>query len=297
MSKEFIEKYKNQKKQLKQYYEREKTGDQTLYTDQAKLLQPLINSQKETSRTIQDKIVTGQETLSNALVPLVQELQKRNDQVEALQSLPFYNIPEIEGVPQSTPQVTPQKQQQPQYISVDLDGELLEQTHLENLQDMGLDLPSEVQKKGSHESVIKEIISKRRQIGQYTGKGSKRPDKEKEMYENQKETLKIYQNKIEALEGAKQFIVSKKTGEGLGKRRLVKQKRGRGRPKTKPDPILYSTLNDLVTELNKYIIAKEAGNTGLDNYINEILDELLEKKCINKDQYDNIFKNVFHKSK
>src|SRR5277367_5924555 len=145
MSKEFIKKYKNQKKQLKQYYEREKTGDQTLYTDQAKLLQPLINSQKETYRTIQDKIVTGQESLSNALIPLVQELQKRNDQVEALQSLPFYNIPGIEGVPQSTPQVTPQKEQQQQYINVDLDGELLNQTHEENLRDMGLDLPSEVQ--------------------------------------------------------------------------------------------------------------------------------------------------------
>src|SRR5271163_4241361 len=156
MCKEFIEKYKNQKKQLKQYYEREKTGDQTLYTDQAKLLQPLINSQKDTSRTIQDKIVTGEESLSNALVPLVQELQKRNDQVEALQSLPYYNIPEIEGVPQSTPQ----KEQQPQHINVDLDGELLNQTHRENLQDMGLDLPSEVQKKGSHESAIQEIHTK-----------------------------------------------------------------------------------------------------------------------------------------
>src|SRR6476469_10895156 len=115
MSKEFIERYANQKKRLKQYFEREKTGDQTLYTDQAKLLEPLINSQKETSKSIQDKIVTGQESLSNALVPLGQELQKRNDQVEALQGLPFYNIPEIEGVPQSTPQ----KDKQPQYINVD----------------------------------------------------------------------------------------------------------------------------------------------------------------------------------
>ena len=44
MSKEFIKKNVNQKKQLKQYYEREKTGNQTSYTDQAKLLQPLINS-------------------------------------------------------------------------------------------------------------------------------------------------------------------------------------------------------------------------------------------------------------
>src|SRR5271163_591127 len=296
MSKEFIEKYKNQKKQLKQYYEREKTGDQTLYTDQAKLLQPLINSQKETSRTIQDKIISGQESLSNALVPFTRELQKRNDQVEALQSLPLYNIPEIEGVPQSTPKVTPQKEQQ-QYINVDLDGELLDQTHQENLQDMKLDLPSEVQKKGSYESVIQEIHTKNRQIGQFLRKDSKKTDGEREVYKSQKKTLRLYQNKIEGLKGAKQFIVSKKTGEGLHKHKLVKQKRGRGRPKLKPDLILYSRLGDLVAKLNEYIIAKEAGNTSLDNYINEILDELLEKKRINKDEYDNLFKNVFHKSK
>src|SRR5271170_3396426 len=236
MSKEFIEKYVSQKKQLKQYFEREKTGDQTLYTDQAKLLQPLINSQKETSRTIQDKIVTGQETMSNVLVPLVQEIQKRNDQVEALQSLPFYNIPEIEGVPQSTPKVTPQKEQQ-QYINVDLDGELLDQTHQENLQDMKLDLPSEVQKKGSYESVIQEIHTKNRQIGQFLRKDSKKTDGEREVYKSQKKTLELYQNKIEGLKGAKQFIVS---GKGLRKHKLVKQKRGRGRPKLKPDLIVYS---------------------------------------------------------
>ena len=294
MSKEFIEKYKNQKKQLKQYYEREKTGDQTLYTDQAKLLEPLINSQKETSRTTQDKIVTGQESLSNALVPLVQELQKRNDQVEALQSLPFYNIPEIEGVAQSTPK-------KDEDINVNLDIGLLNETHRENLDLMGLDLPSMVHKKGNFDETFKTIEKKYRSQSQYlsddTYAGKKATPIEKEMYKSQRKTLMLYKNNIEGLEGAKQFIVSKKTGEGLGKHRLVKQKRGKGRPKLKSDPIVYSTLNDLVTKLNENIMAKEAGNTGLDNLINEILDELLEKKCINKDQYDNIFKNVFHNSK
>src|SRR6478609_6861065 len=204
MSKEFIESYANQKKRLKQHFEREKTGDQTLYIDQAQLLRPLIDSQKETSKSIQDKIVTGQESLSNALVPLVQELQKRNDQVEALQGLPFYNTPEIEGVPQSTPKVTPQKEQQAQYINVDLDGELLNQTHQENLQDLGLDLPSEVQKKGTYETALNQIKTQNRSIGQLLGKGSKRTDKEKEMYKSQEQTLMLYKNKIEGLKGAKQ---------------------------------------------------------------------------------------------
>src|SRR5271163_4474603 len=205
MCKEFIEKYKNQKKQLKQYYEREKTGDQTLYTDQAKLLQPLINSQKETSRTIQDKIVTGQESLSNALVPLVQELQKRNDQVKALQSLPFYNIPEIEGVAQSTPKSKD--------IMIDLNGELVNQTHLENLVEMQFELPSVVQEKGALKKTLESITKKKNSLVQLTGKtGSKRSDGEKEVFKSQKATLEIYERIIQRLQDAEEFIVKSGTG-------------------------------------------------------------------------------------
>src|SRR6476469_2312498 len=301
MSKEFIERYANQKKRLKQYFEREKTGDQTLYTDQAKLLEPLINSQKET----QNKIVTGQETISNAIVPFIKELQKRNEQVEVLQSLPFYNIPEIEGVPQSTPkkdegipQSTPKKDED---INVNLDGELLNQTHQENLDLMKLELPSIVLTKGNFDETFKIIDSKYKSQSQFladtTLAGKKATPAVKEMYKSQRETLLLYKNKIEGLKGAKQFIVSKKTGEGHRKHKLVKQKRGRGRPKIKPDLIVYNNPDDLAIKLKEYILAKEAGNTGLDNYINEILDELLEKKCINKDGYDSIFKNIFGKSK
>src|SRR6476469_2811554 len=154
MSKEFIERYANQKKRLKQYFEREKTGDQTLYTDQAELLKPLIDSQKETSKSIQDKIVTGQESLSNALVPLVQELQKRNDQVEELQSLPFYNIPEIEGAPQSTPK---------KGIYIDVDADLLNDTHRENLEYMKFPLPSQIKPENNND-ILKRIKEGKKEI-------------------------------------------------------------------------------------------------------------------------------------
>ena len=162
---------------------------------------------------------------------------------------------------------------------------------------MGLDLPSEVQKKGTYETALNQIKTQNRSIGQYLREDSKKSDKEKDVYKSRKQTLELYKNKIEGLKGAKQFIVSKKTGEGVRKPKLVKQKRGRGRPKIKPDLIVYSNLDDLAMKLNEYITAKEAGNTGLDNHINEILDELLEKKCINKDDYDNLFKSIFGKSK
>src|SRR5439155_6693505 len=100
-----IEYYKQQRDFLKQRFEAEKTGDQTLSTERSKLFKPLIESQKEASKAIQDKIATSQDTISNVLVPFTRALEKRNDQLETLQDLPYYNIQQgIEDVPQSTPQ-------------------------------------------------------------------------------------------------------------------------------------------------------------------------------------------------
>src|SRR6476469_11140480 len=69
MSKELLDEYVNQKKRLKQYFERQKTGDQTLYTDQAKLLEPLIHSQKETQLNHMEK--TGGFIPLLTLIPII----------------------------------------------------------------------------------------------------------------------------------------------------------------------------------------------------------------------------------
>jgi hypothetical protein len=45
--------------------------------------------------------------------------------------------------------------------------------------------------------------------------------------------------------------------------------------------------------LIELLTAKKAGNTGLDNTIVSVLDELFDKKWISKDDYDNLFKNIF----
>ena len=50
-----IEYYKQQRDFLKQRFEAEKTGDQTLSTERSKLFKPLIELQKEASKAIQDK--------------------------------------------------------------------------------------------------------------------------------------------------------------------------------------------------------------------------------------------------
>ena len=100
-----INKYKQQRDELKQRFEDKKTGKQTFFTEQSTLFKPLVETQKEISKAIQDKIEKSQDVTSNALVPFIRELQKelqrRNDQNE----LPFYNYPldAVENIAQSTP--------------------------------------------------------------------------------------------------------------------------------------------------------------------------------------------------
>ena len=101
--------------------------------------------------------------------------------------------------------------------------------------------------------------------------------------------MQKYKNLIKKLRYATQeFEVPRKSGTGL-----VKPKRKRGRPKTKPDTLLYNNTDQLVQMLQEHIAAKEAGNTGVDNYIVSILDELLRIKAISKDSYDKLYKNIF----
>ena len=94
-----VVKYKQVRDEAKKYFEALKTGDQSLYTDQTKLFQPLIDTSKESSKTVQDQIIAGQNGLARALVPFTTELKKRNEQVETLQSLPFY----LQEIAASTP--------------------------------------------------------------------------------------------------------------------------------------------------------------------------------------------------
>lgn len=288
-SSNFNKKYKDQRDRLKQRFENEKTGDQTLFIDQSKLFKPLIDAQNESSKNIENQVSKGQDLLSDALIPFTRELQKRNEQVDNLQNLPYYNAPlGIEDVAQSTPQ-------KDQTIHIDLDGGLLNTTDTENLQDMGFPLPSVVQVNGNYDKVLEEIKSKNKSIGQYLRADSKKMDKEKEVYKSQKETLKKYKEKMIALKiSNEQFTVPKKTGKGLNNKKLVKPKRGRGRPKkNEPDPIIYISPYDLCQKLHYFWTEKKAGNTGLDNIINSILDELLEIKKIDKTEYNNLYKNIF----
>ena len=49
-----IGEYKRVKEALRDRFENERTGDQDLFREQTKILQPLINSQQQTVKAIQD---------------------------------------------------------------------------------------------------------------------------------------------------------------------------------------------------------------------------------------------------
>ena len=280
-----IKRFKQQGDDLRKRFMEEKTGKQTLFTEQSKLFEPLIEIQKETSKSIEAKIKEGQDTTSNALVPFTRELQRRNDQVEALQNLPFYNLPpEIEDVPQSTPVK--------EKILIDINmNEGFDKIQKEDLQDMSFDLPSVVFQKGAVEETLERIKTENRSIGAFLGKSSTKTEKEKEVYKSRKETLILYKERLKGLEATQPIVVSKKIGKGI--KPVCKLKRGRGRPKTNTDPIVYSNPEDLMVKLVEFDASKQAGNTGVDNVINSILDEMLKIKSINKNDYDILYKNIF----
>ena len=60
-----------------------------------------------------------------------------------------------------------------------------------------------------------------------------------------------------------------------------------------PDTIIYNSPNDLCQKLNELVAAKRAGNTGIDNSINAVLDELLNTSAIDKDHFNKLYKNIF----
>jgi len=123
-----INEYKRMKDALKERFETERSGDQYLFREQSKMLQPLIkpliSTQEQTVKAIQN---SGTQNLAR-------ELQRRNDQVDLLVQQPFYSnqLPSLTATQTSSPMKD--------YIKINLDSDLNE-TDLENLQDMSFDLP------------------------------------------------------------------------------------------------------------------------------------------------------------
>jgi hypothetical protein len=151
-----------------------------------------------------------------------------------------------------------------------------------NLKSLNLLKPSEVFKSNTIVETLDSIKTHNRAIGQKLGKGAaskKITPGEKSQLESQRATLKKYSDILENTEAGKKLLVSHKsdkTGSGFH------------------EISYYSSVDDLCTRLDLLCAAKKAGNSGLNNNINSILDELLRINAIDKIEYKELYKSIFH---
>jgi hypothetical protein len=247
-----IDEYKRIKQNLRDRFESDRTGEQHLFIEQTKLLQPLIkpliSTQEQTVKAIQAK--TEQQSLGRPAL-----------------TMPGTPLPIRSplGAQPEEPEVATDEEP----IKIDLNSGL-DEMDIRNLQDMGFELPSGVFKNIKQiEKTIAKIKTENRRIGQKLGRGSDASPEEKELYKSWKNTLEKYRHKVQGLEGAKQFV-----GSGV-------------------DVIFYPNVEDLCSTLTQLDAAKRAGNTGLDNRINSVLDEMLRIGAVTKNEYDALYKIIF----
>ena len=222
-----VSEYKRLKLTLRDRFESEKTDDQTLLEEQTKKYKPLLSSQKELSKTMQDvanQIVESQnegQTALQPLLPLLQNIQRA--QVAAprlLPSLPSYVMPSTTtpsnyATPQSSligqdakshiplPVASASSRRDP--IKIDLD-EGLDRQDVNNLVELKLPLPSEVYETDTILQTLDKIKTYNKSIGQLLGNGpsSKKISNAKKLQlESQRDTLKKYRDRLEQTESAK----------------------------------------------------------------------------------------------
>ena len=265
---------------------------------------------KDLSTTIQDvanQIVESQNEGQAALQPLLPLLQNmQRAQIAApgqpgQQALAMAMSPSQYATPQmsltghasgqdSTSHIPVPVSSRKDVIKVNLD-EGLDQHDIDNLNDMKLPLPSKVYQNNVISETLSKIKTHNKSIGQYLGIGpsSKSISKEAKIsLESQRATLKKYKDLIHNTESATKLISTRKTD---------KQKTGTGVtniPSAVHEISFYSSVDDLCNRLALLCAAKQAGNNGLDNNINSILDELLRINAVDKSEYNHLYSNIFN---
>lgn len=266
-----LDEYKRIKQALRDKFDAERTGDQYSFVEQSKLfkplIQPLLASQQQAA---QQTIKAIQERQAIQERPPMPAIMGEND-VRLASSSTSGSANKLSDLRSGQPaQQHSSSNSEHSAIKIDLDSGL-DDTDIQNLEDMAFDLPSEVFKNKQIKETLNQIKTENRSIGQKLGKSTSVSEQDKIVYSSRKETLSIYKQIIQGLEGAKQFV-----GEGV-------------------DVIFYQNVEDLSMRLKELIAAKKAGNTGLDNRINAVLDELLRIQAISKDNYDQLYKLIFIK--
>jgi len=278
------------RKYLKNMFDSERSGDQTFLREQTRTFEPILNVQKETSKAIKDNIVSNKEATSNTLMPLIHEMQRRNDQIDELASQPFYQT-QIEQ-----PEIQPAIQSKPKKSSINVDHNLgLDDSDLQNLKDMSFESPNELHNKflefetkqemqNEMDLIESKVVKKKNSLKILRTSTKSKKEGLADMYNSQYQTLEKYIDKLDHLAKNMGVIVSstptKRTGEGIKKKKNV-------------EVIICSNSDDLYLELEKFCAAKEAGHSGVDNHIIAILDKLLKDKYIDMDDYNDFYKNIF----
>ena len=199
MMKEFdINKYKMLKNELKQRYIDEKLGNQQSYESQAKLLKPIIDTTRETSKNLEQKIDDDRQNLNNVLIPFTNQIMRANDQREAIQAMPFYTSDILEDEHRES---TPKKD----ILIINLDKDLNE-TDIENLQDLSLPLPSEAYRNNEIDQTLQKVKTENQRIGQYLRDDSKKTEVEKKIYKSRKETLQKYKDKLKKVVAGSELV-------------------------------------------------------------------------------------------
>ena len=283
---------------LRDRFESEKTGDQSLFEEQTKKYKPLLSSQQEISKTMRDvanQIVESQNEGQAALQPLLPLLQNIQRAPPQLPPLPTTITPSNYATPQSSiagldakshiplPVAPSSSRRDP--LKVDLDDGF-DRQDVDNLVELKLPLPSEVYETDTISQTLDKIKTYNKSIGQFLGIGpssKKISNAKKVQLESQRDTLKKYRDRLENTESAKSLVATTKTG-----------KYGKGVPNAAHEISFYSSVDDLCNRLALLCAAKQAGNNGLNNNINSILDELLRINAIDKNEYNHLYSNIFN---
>ena len=163
-----------------------------------------------------------------------------------------------------------------------------------NLAEMDLVLPDSIQdNKDLLDKMVTDTVTWNRRVGQHLGKKGRKSEDEKEKYRSYETTLAKYDEVLKLIKGGREYVDLQRKGEGIKRKKLVQQKRAPGRPRVQPIPIMYKSSQELAEKLAENIAAKEAGHTGVDDYIIAILDELLNIKEISKLEFDQFYKIYF----
>lgn len=314
-----IREYKRLKESLKGQFERERTGEQGVYEEQRRLFQPLINSNEENAK--KNRYTNASFLpITEAAENVTRELKRRNDRVDMLAELPFFAqeqgnaaITFQEGKVQKRKR-TETKQG---LISVDLD-KYLGKSDRKALGEMGMPLPSEAYERGEVEEVLRKIKRTKNSLVQKTSRVSKAIPADKEAYEKQKASLGVLETHLQGIKKALVFVSSpRKEAEGAptlssGRAAAVQSNKqildpgsaqasttgskGSGLRKRKGrvvDVVFYRSARELGKRLALLAAAKRAGNNGVENEINAVLDELLRIKVLTKERYDSLYREIY----